>query len=156
MNQNPYAPPGASVADIDVDTSLERPRQVRTAIRVLWLAVSLGLALGVYRVFVVPSPLSMAFRAGTLIVGWGIGLAFIYWILSSIGNGKNWARILMLSFVVLRLALAWWTLPIVFALSRVLGVLTVAQFALSASGVALLFMQPANSWYRAMRGRSRA
>ncbi len=151
MTENPYAPPTSRVADSTPGTTLERPPQVTTAVRLLWLAVAIGFVSGFIALSIIDSSVSVVFRVVTLLIGWLVGLALFYAIFTAVANGRNWARILMLVFLLLRFAFAWLSFPALFALSAVLGAMGVLQFAVSACAVFLLFTPPANAWYRAMR-----
>jgi len=88
-SSNPYAPPGANVADPPDVVVSARPGTVDWALRLLWAAVALG---GVFMLFN-PSTLKSATAA---ILVRAIGLLFLtplVWLTWKIAARRNWARV---------------------------------------------------------------
>jgi hypothetical protein len=156
MNENRYAPPNAPVADIDQAASLERPKVVKIGAWMMWSEVVFGVPGVVFAMLNLPAKLATGVAHVTVIVGLVVVLGFIAlgaWFTWMAYQGRNWARIVQLVFMILGLLSGWWTLKASFAKSTYDGVVSVIQYVLNTAGVVLLFVPSANAWYRAMRER---
>lgn len=87
---NPYAPPGAIVADIAPGAvTSARPPAVRWALRLLWVAVAFG------AVFTALGPLPPTGSGMSALGVRAIGLAVLApwtWLVFKMAAGRNWAR----------------------------------------------------------------
>src|SRR4051812_16777416 len=97
MERNPYTPPATAVADPELVPPVERPRSVTHAIRLVWVTFVLGIPLGFY------STATSDVGAGAVIVALiviaivdAVAFGICFWLLDSVGGGKNWARIVLL------------------------------------------------------------
>lgn len=167
MSENRYAPPTATVLDVESsDESIERPRTVTQGIWLLWA----------YLVICVPSLFLPALQSPTateadsdevmraMQIGATVAIAVMMVVLALLTwfawKGRNWARITHLVLVIigmlsygLTLLASYWLAPgqELFAEDWYLDVLFVLQTVLNVAGVWLLFTTSANAWYRAMR-----
>ncbi|HET9473061.1 MAG TPA: hypothetical protein VFO82_04160 [Steroidobacteraceae bacterium] len=165
MPENPYAPPAATVADVESGVeSLERPRIVTRGIGLLWAY----LVVSVPSVFLPLSPPSVEDDSDSFMLAMQTGamvatvlmiavLALLTWFA---WKGRNWARIThlvlviigMLSYGLVLLAGFWLEAgQESFSEEWYLNVLYLLQTVLNVAGVWLLFTRSANAWYRAMK-----
>jgi hypothetical protein len=148
---NPYAPPKTAVDDVSSGVAPPRPPEVTRAVQLCWIAVALGFIAAIVRAVQMPID---GLSGTTLIVmtalSWTVGLLIVWWILSSIGKGRNWARIVQLVLVIFGL-LGSVMLFVTPALTVILYVCYAVQMALNVWGIVLLFSAPANAWFRAMK-----
>ena len=149
---NPYAPPKAAVGDVSSGAEPPRPEPVSRALKLLWAAVAVSFVSGIINAYLTETPgVPKAMFAGMMVVGWVVGLVIIWWILSSIGKGKNWARIVQLVFFIFGIL----GVLMVFAMPQqvpgVVWALYAVQMGLNTWGVILLFSGPANAWFREMK-----
>jgi uncharacterized membrane protein HdeD (DUF308 family) len=155
MDNNPYAPPRTVVADIESPFDLPRPREVTGAVRLYWLALLVAVPSAIYDMFTTPVPgATLAMLVIIFGVIWALVLGLMYWIYSSIGKGRNWARILTTVLVVVGLLFSFWAVPVMFAQSTLSGITYLVQTALNVWATVLLYKEPANTWFRAMKGHS--
>jgi hypothetical protein len=152
---NRYAPPKAAVDDVTSGAQPERPPQVTRAVRLLWLTLALSFAGSIVSmVFAPASEMPQSLLIGWLAVGWLVGLLIAWWLLSSLGKGKNWARIVQLVFFVfsvLSSTVMFATPEAAAAVTPLAWLLYAIQMALNLWGIILLFSSVANSWFRAMK-----
>lgn len=143
MERNPYAPPGSNVAD-PVETRSERPKEVTLAVRLLWASFFIGIT----GVFLRPAQ-QVPFIA-ILIVS-VLAFGFWAWVITCIGNGRNWARILFFVLVGFGLVFAVLFLSATLALYRdrpFNGFLAALNYALEIYTLYLLLTAPAREWFK--------
>jgi len=90
MNDNPYTPPKAVVADQEPRVSLERPPIVVLAVRLMWTGFAIALVGSVPGFFRQPEnvPNSVAIAS----FGMANAAAISYGVFSGVWRGRNWAR----------------------------------------------------------------
>src|SRR3954467_4713846 len=103
MDHNPYTPPAAPVADALEALPAERPRNVTTAVALLWITAALNFAFTTATKYY---PLHQAvgntlWLFVPLAIGLAVGFGFCWWIYGAVGNGRNWARIVVAVLTVL-------------------------------------------------------
>jgi len=146
VSRNPYAPPGATVADPPTPP-IQRPPLVARAVQLLWISFVIGL-IGTFVHETVAT--SLEWIITTVFVA--VYSAVVVWLLYKIGRRRNWARIVYLVLAMisyLMMALDWrsyyysyWDHP---------GWIVLDFMGIAAELVALglLFCRPANAWFRA-------
>lgn len=152
MNDNPYAPPTAVVADPDSQpqSNLERPRKVELAVRLLWTGFGVSAAASFYTLFLLPANAPLGVILTMTMIGLVVAGAISYGLFTAAWRGRGWARWVIAGLVVLgfiAVALMWTLLPHAQML-WVTRVSFVIRMTLYVIAVALLFSQPANDWYR--------
>lgn len=167
MSQNPYAPPAATVADLDDRTvSLDRPRNVVLAVRLLWTEVAIGIPGLVYEAFNPPGDDSDPSLYWTHLAGLAVTVGFlalsviINW---KIWQGRNWARIVGLVLLIVGLLMSVIGYATSYFVSNEVPDLGTPLFAavyllqtlLDIVAIWLLFTASANAWYRAMKSARR-
>jgi hypothetical protein len=151
-SNNPYAPPKAVVDDVSSGSEPPRPAQVTRALQLLWAGIGIAFFSGILNLVLTDNPeMSKAALIGMTVVTWTIGFLIMWWILSSIGKGKNWARIVELVFFVLGILGVLMTLAMPQKVSGIIWVLYAIQMSLNTWGMVLLFSGPANAWFREMK-----
>jgi hypothetical protein len=154
MSHNPYSPPAAAVADVDVPISLERPRHVTIAVRLLWITLLIGVPGAIYNLVTGDSPgMSRSVQIVFTVVVWSISWSIAIWLLLSVAKGKNWARIVEAVFLALGLLFTFWAVRVIFAMSWYLGAIYLLQTALNTLAVVLLFTPASNAWFRAIKNQ---
>jgi hypothetical protein len=88
MENNPYAPPSAPVADI-ANNSVTANREVLIACKLFWVSLGLSLVITASNVLR-QSPLIISG-----LIGNAMGFAMTWWIVSKLKAGRNWMRLLM-------------------------------------------------------------
>jgi len=152
QNDNKYAPPVARVADPLPAVTTPRPRQVVTAIWLLWIAL---IAPFIVRQMVNAGTFYTAEPKHLLQLASIGGSVLVYSILSfAMLNGKNWGRITYLIFA----SFGWLGILIVLSVSNsfvkiyqgsiVLVINVVVSQLLVISSVVLLFTKPGSEWFR--------
>jgi hypothetical protein len=149
---NPYAAPKSVVADIDHTTSLERPPQVARGVKLMWIAIPVGLMGSIINLATFAQPgIPKGTQVGLTLSSLAIGFAITAWLIISAGKGKNWARIVQLVFVCFgalsSIMLVMTPMPFHWSV----WVLYFAQMALNIAAMVFLFSSPANEWYRALK-----
>jgi hypothetical protein len=149
---NPYAPPKAVVGDVSGATEPPRPATVTRAVQRLWAAVAVSFVSGILNAFLTDTPgVPRGLYLGTLVVGWAVGFLIVWWILSSIGKGKNWARIVQLVLFVFGILGMLMVFRMPQQVSAVIWAFYAVQMALNLWGMVLLFSAPSNAWFREMK-----
>lgn len=150
--KNPYAPPKAAVEDVSSGEQPPRPPQVTRAVQVLWAAVAVSFVSGILNAYLTVMPeAGQPLSLGFMLVGWVIGFAIIWWILSSIAKGKNWARIVQLVFFVLGILGVLMVFSMPQQVPVIVWVLYAVQMGLNLYGIILLFGGASNAWFREMK-----
>jgi hypothetical protein len=157
---NPYRPPGAAVADVPEAAALDRPRVIKLAIQMLWLAQVLSAVLGLVDLLETASE-NAYFGVSAIAFGVGVTLSFLVslWIYGRAYAGRNWARIAIVVLQLLGFAILAWSFAWAFETEGgpsysavdILGI--VASSGLAVVALVLLFFPDANAWYRAIAAR---
>jgi hypothetical protein len=151
-SKNPYAPPKAVVDDVSSGAAPPRPAQVTRALQLFWTSIAIGFLSGILNLLLTDQPgMSKAALIGSTVIAWSIGFLITWWILSSIGKGKNWARIVQVVFFIIGILgiLMVFTMPQ--KISAIIWVLYAIQMSLNVWGMTLLFSSPSNAWFREMK-----
>jgi hypothetical protein len=152
LARNPYAPPEAQVADPSLEPSIaERPLTVTRAVQLMWFAMALGV---VNLVFSWETITTMAevpaeatsfvkmFIAVVLVLSFGLYFLIIW----KMGQGRNWARILLLVLQLLSLlANPFEQISQVGAVAATAGILA---FVLEIIALVLVFMPASKAWFQ--------
>lgn len=146
MNDNRYAPPKALVADSTM-TADERSEiggpALRLAARLLWGGISLGLLSTVLSWNDLTANAPQGAMVGVLTFTFSILALLTY----NIGRARNWARIVMLVFMILGLpSLAG--LPAIFQRAPLLASLSVVQTVIQLSAMGIVFFSSARYAFR--------
>ena len=147
MERNLYAPPAAPVAD-PLESLEDRPARVAWAVWLLWVSVAIGVIAPILQ-------FTVLFSFSTVIYMLAVNLvrnAVAAWLILKTGERRNWARILVLVWVLLGIGLIvyrWQVYIGSFKASSLLGAATwVTKLALDCTAVALLFTPAANRWFK--------
>lgn len=152
MDRNPYSPPEAPVEDrAPEQPPRERPKQILWASWLLWSSMFWGLASLVFSeeigiaVEVLEGEAFRGVRLLLLLVL--VGSFTIYlWLIDRMRAGKNWARILLLVFLVAGLA-GELTPGDYEATAAYIGTRLV-DIVLQVSAMMLMFTKPGSEWFR--------
>src|SRR5262245_33135722 len=109
MNQNPYAPPQAAVADAPEGHVIERPSQVGLVIKLAVINYLLGIVCITFSWSYYKNLQSL----GSLIGGQVVTIALGVWLYYKIYQGRNWARIVLLVLTIIGLLFLPLTLPLI-------------------------------------------
>jgi hypothetical protein len=149
MPADPYTPPKAAVSDLELDRDTRaKPKEVKIALSLIWASIGIGLINSVFdptlRSVFATTPL---FAWITLLLTVGITVLLIVFL----GRGKNWARIVFLVFFILGAILMLFELQNTFQTWWPTAVVNVAQAAMQALALYLVFTVPGSHWYRRRR-----
>lgn len=153
-SKNPYAPPKAVVEDVSSAAEPPRPPQVAQAVKLLWAGVVIGFLSGFVNLMTTDTPEMPMPRSAQLIaiaISWSIALLVLWWILSSIGKGKNWARIVQLILFLGGLLGLTATFAVPHQVSGFVWSAAALQTGINIWGLILLFSGPSNAWFREMK-----
>ncbi len=143
MNRNPYAPPGATVADGDQEPAREQPLAIRRAVVLMWASLSLNILILVidWRFQISQTPVLV------LLVSQAFGIGLAVWLIVKITAGRNWARIVYL--VLLALGLIFIVPEILDSASRAAHVagLRMIELGMDFATMYLVFF-PGRDWFR--------
>lgn len=146
MNDNRYAPPKAPVADYSAPVAEQREiglPALRFATRLLWGSLTLALLITAFQWNYLTANAPMSRVLPFL----GFTYAILMFLTYNVGRGKNWARIVILIFVVLGLpALA--ELPATFGRAPVIASVYVVQTVIQLSALAIVFFSSARHAFR--------
>jgi hypothetical protein len=158
MNDNPYAPPSARVADAEAAGSLERPPIVTRAVYLIWTSFVLIIPSTIYDVLD-PEPGStrgenLAIFAFILAASG----AYYYWLNGAAWRGKGYARWVLAVMTAIGYSLIFWVWREDLASEFLqypwyLQVSEILAYVAESTGIILLFTPGANAWYREMRAR---
>lgn len=146
MNDNRFAPPKATVADVGLLPTEPPPAQLVLAVRLLWVGWALALPLMFLRN--VDRPIG-AVELIALVIGL-LFMAFGAYLNLCIRRGRNWARITTLALALLGLASIVFV-PNPFGDSTTEYVLNALAWLCDVAGLALLFRRPASAWFEPRR-----
>jgi hypothetical protein len=163
MSENRYAPPAATVTDVESRVgSLERPRIVTIGVCLLWAEIALGIPGLVYLVFVTlkqdPHRTAYWVYVGRMVVQFAF-LALSVFLTRMCWKGRNWARIAYLVLLILGLVVTASGYAMRYFMLKQLpdiglswhSVTYLLQVLLDIMAMCLLFTPGANAWYREMR-----
>ena len=103
MNENPYRPPNARVADAQSEAPLGvPPRQVTLAIK-LW---AVSYCLGLFSIAIYWDYFTSLQPAGSVLFNQAFSLAISAWLYYKIYRGRNWARITLLVMAIFGFAIS--------------------------------------------------
>jgi len=156
MTPNPFAPPTAEVADVNLSRP-PRPPAVNLACRLIMASLALGVV-GLLPGLRPPRPddpvLPLAYTLAAVLVFGGLTI----WFALEVLRGRRWSRWVMLAYLVL----GWWLgageIGDDFMRSPVLGVIDAVCIALEGAACWLLFFGEGARWFVALasrRGRAR-
>lgn len=151
MNDNPYAPPAAVVADPESSVSLERPPIVVLAVRLLWTGFGISVATSIFGLFVLPATVPVALVVVMTLIGLGVAFAISYAVFSAAWRGRGWARWVIAVLVVLALGvvtLMFTVMPRAPAFPWHTTASFCIRIALYITALILLFTPTASAWYR--------
>jgi hypothetical protein len=141
MSTNNLAPPESEAADSPLATA---PKQVTSAVKLLWLSLFLGIPVLV--IDLSRTPIDVAYFV-SLVFQIGLILAAAY-LNVCVARGRNWARITLLILAVLGTALlAFFDMPEATVIEYVLNGM---GSALDIVAMYLLFLTPGKLWFRAV------
>ena len=150
MNENPYAPPGAVVADPEHPVSLDRPRSVVLAVRLLWTGFAISLMASVYGLFTLPAGARVAYILMIRIIAVGVALAVTWAAFTALWRGRGWVRWVIVVLIVLGLVTMtlWAVLPLGTRVTWQTAAPMCVRIALYSLATVMLFSPTANAWYR--------
>jgi hypothetical protein len=121
-----------------------KPSSIIAATNILYATLFLGAinwAVGQWGAAVHPA--SSAEGVAILLVT----LVLIFWLIKMIGQGKKWARVVLLVLFVLGILVYPWTLMALFKSNLLLGVLSVFQAVLQVVALIFLFSPASTQWF---------
>jgi len=122
-------------------TTTARPPSVERAVKLLWIAVAIGVVSSVLTFMLIGGP-----TLGGLVAA-VIGLAITAFLITKIGEGRHWARIVLLVLFVLGVAGFFLGSGLSFDIAPVLSVVGLVQLAIEAYALYLLFAPPGGDWF---------
>ena len=126
---------------------IEKPSQVRNAVRLLLAS----LAVGILRTAIgVPSGAGSIVTFVVLVAT--ITIAIVGFLVIKISGGRNWARIAYVVLFLLGLPYSIIVLAQEFAANALVGLVSVIQILLQSIAIVLLFRRASNAWFRSGRG----
>ena len=149
MERNLYAPPAAPVADpvATLEDRPPRPWQVVWAVWLLWVSFAIGLLAAILQ-----SITLFTFDAVLIsLLSNGIRYLFMAWVNIKVSQGRNWARILILLWMLVALATVafrWREYPGLLKSDSLDWVPATAKFVLDCVALVLLFTPVANRWFK--------
>ena len=145
-NNNKYTPPVARVADPEPEMLTERPRQISTAVWLLWISFAIG-SLNrdlIYPLIIGTHSLSLI----ATVIGSSITILVTIWISRKLLLGRNWMRITLLIAFAIGLLLMPFNMKMLFHGSTELLIVYVVQGVIQAISLWLLFTKPGSDWFR--------
>jgi hypothetical protein len=145
-NANPYAPPGAIVADpVTLEARLEkRPWAATAAIYLVWISSGLGILFSGYNALTEPSPVPKSL----LLIVWALVYAPGIWLSVKLIQGRNWARVTFMVLIVAGGALELTDLGRVPHTSAIDQIAFTIQTCLALATLALLLSGSARRWFK--------
>jgi hypothetical protein len=153
MNDNPYSPPSARVADIDPPISPDRPVVVTRAVYLLWASFVLTILTMLYEGLKPDPELSPGMAVAITLLGIGIGTAIALWLNIAAWRGRGYARWVMAVLTLFGLAFIYWAQQAMEIPPSpwFVQVIDVISWSISIFANGMLFAPGANAWYRTMR-----
>jgi hypothetical protein len=121
-----------------------RPGSVTVALYLLWASLAITLAKFAYSL----SQLAPTVNKLQPVTVMTVTLLIYGYLIFMVGSGRNWARIAFLVLFVLGLVPSLLTLQSSFGHSFVVGLVSIADLALQACGLYLLFAGPGKAWFQ--------
>lgn len=153
MTPNPFAPPTAEVADVNLSRP-QRPQAVNLACRLIMISLALGIV-SLLPGIRPPRPddplVPLSFTLGAVVVFGGLTI----WFAIEVLRGKPWARWVMLAYLVLGWLLGAGEMSDDFLRSPVLGVIDAACIVLELLACRLLFFGAGAQWFAALSAMRR-
>jgi hypothetical protein len=146
MERNLYAPPAAPVAD-PLESLGDRPAQVAWAMWLLWMALGIGLVAPILQSMIL-------FTFGGVLMQLifnAIRSLVTAWINIKIGQGRNWARMVMLLWTLAVLSLMayeWRAFQRLLSGDALYWLPPATKLLLDCTALALLFTPAANRWFK--------
>jgi cell division protein FtsW (lipid II flippase) len=150
MSRNPYSPPDAPVSSPEEPVRV-RPKQIVWASWLLWASVILG-----FVSLFVSDELSASlaemdeetrsFMRVFMIVFMTVMVALYLWFIDRMRAGRNWARIVLLVFLVLGVVTD--LMPGGFADSAAYIAARFLDIALQVTAIVLMFRKPGSDWFQ--------
>ena len=146
MNENPYAAPKAHVTDVEsAPADRARPPQIKLVIQLAVANYLLALAVAIF------NWQFYAQRTGIIgfVVSQALGLAIGIWFYYKIWQGRNWARIVLLVFSVIGMAVSLTSFyrSELAAMPTAVKRLTILGTIVSFVVLYLLFISPGREWF---------
>ena len=154
---NPYSPPAAQVADASVP-AVQRPWQMKVAVRLLWASIVIGLVGIGFEPATISSTIEKLPLFGVVVVlsAMVVMFAMIAVVIVCIARGHRWARIVYSALVALNFIGIYGGVTSSFAISWYYGALYLLGIAVDLTSVILMFSPPANRWFRELTAQRRA
>ena len=126
--------------------SEERPQAVKTAVKVLWGSMAVGLVkipldFAHLRAMVAMAPVAA-------LIGGLSGYALIAFLIAKISAGRNWARIVWLILSAIGVPLNFAIISAEFTRAPGMGALSLLAVGMQVYGLFLLFTRPGSVWFR--------
>ena len=153
MSRNPFAPPGAEVAD-PVSRQLPAPPQVKLACQMIIATLVVGIITlfpGVREPAAADAEVPLLFTLVLIVVFGGLTLLLA----SRILQGRNWARWAMLAYLGAGWALAGPNLADDFYLSPIAAIIDAISIPVEAVACWMLFTGAGGQWFAALAAEKR-
>ena len=151
MPPNPFAPPGADVADVDAARP-PMPLSVRRACQLVIASLALGIVAALMEIGS-PRPDGNPIALGFGLTYFALIIGLTLWLTFAVARGRGWSRWVMLVF----LAPTWWLgasgLNEDFLRSPIVGMLTIVSIAIEVVACWLLFSGAGTRWFAALAAR---
>ncbi len=157
MASNPYAPPGAPVADVEV-APISRPKEVDTACKLYWWSFAASTAGTLTEVVGQPST---ALLVGALVgaaFGGLIGALITWWFVSKLKAGRNWMRLFLTIMPLLFLAsfALFWSFYVMamrqyYAGAPIRLLISTVQSGIGLWALVLINTARSRQWFRSMK-----
>lgn len=128
---------------------IHKPIQVRSAVGLFYLALSLSLI----QPFIASS--AMARPPAPVVLAMAVAAVVTVFLIEFVSIGRNWARIVYLVLTILALPLSLLAFRVHLQHSWLAAVCTVAQLAAHGVGLWLVFSAPGRAWFRAGQKQGR-
>jgi hypothetical protein len=150
MSRNPYSPPDAPVSRPE-EPARERPKQIVWASWLLWASVMLGFVSLYVSDDFIRSMEEMdeemrSFMRIFLIVFMTVMVALYLWFIDRMRAGRNWARIVLLVFLVLGVVTD--LMPGGFEESAAYVAARILDIVLQVTAIVLMFRKPGSDWFQ--------
>lgn len=124
-----------------MDDQSSRPRSINKALQLAYFSLVLALPRTIMQWNTTPG--SSMFKLVVLVLTFG----FIIFVLQKVGQQRNWARLVFLILFVLGLPTFFLSLPKVFSVSIISGVLAGIQFLCQSASTVLMFVKSSTRWF---------
>jgi hypothetical protein len=149
MTDSRYAPPAASVAD-PPPVILQRPAAVAGAAWLLGATYLVSVVGTLHQYWVafggIPSGMLIY-----LFVGAAIGIGISIWFITAVWHGRNWARVLLIVLLCLKVAMSFKFVPLMPRLGALYNATYLVGFGMLGVAVALMFTRDARAWFAPRR-----